>query len=74
MVVADVTHSHTTFNLDQSEQRYFFRPLIGQWKQLATLEGLSAIEARIFIVLLIVNYSILTNLTNIIMFLELRLS
>ena len=32
-----------TFNLDQSEPRHFLRPLIGQWKQLATVEGLSAI-------------------------------
>ena len=39
-LVADVTHSltDTTFNLDQSELRHFSRPLIGQWKQLATVD------------------------------------
>ena len=41
LVVADV--SHTTFNLDQSELRDFSRPLIGQWKQLATVDDSSRI-------------------------------
>ena len=47
-LVADVTHSltDTTFNLDQSELRDFSRPLIGQWKQLATVD-----ESRLLLIL-----------------------